>query len=122
MSISAKKLLSWTSIVLVGLVPLFMLVFMAMPMDHSMGGCPFMQGETSMCPMSIFDHLSSWQSTFTALPLEIPTFIVPVLALAWFWLAVPKPERPPGYRRRFYPATPLLQELFSSGILNPKAP
>jgi hypothetical protein len=122
MSIRAQKLFSCSALVLILAVPLLMLAFMAMPMDHSMGGCPFMQGETSICPMSVLDHLSSWQSTFTTLVVEIPTFVVPVLALAWFWLVIPKPERPPGYRRRFYPAPPLLQELFSSGILNPKAP
>lgn len=91
-------------------------------MDHDTGGCPLMVGEASLCPMSVFDHITTWQSIFTFNLLEIFTFIALAVACVRFWLPVLKPERPPGYRRRSYPALPLLQELFSKGILHPKAP
>ncbi|KND51884.1 MAG: hypothetical protein ABA06_01325 [Parcubacteria bacterium C7867-001] len=122
MSEPIQRFFSWSAILLVLVVPFLMLILMAMPMDHSMGGCPFMQGEASLCSMSILDHLTNWQQTFAITLVEVLTFAIPVLAVAWLWLTVLKPERPPGYRRRFYPAPPLLQELFSSGILHPKAP
>lgn len=122
MTESIQKPLSWVALLLVAVVPLLLLFTMSMPMDHDGGGCPFMQGGTSLCPMSVFDHIASWQSTFTIVLIEILIFAIPVLVLVWAWLVIPKPERPPGYRRRSYPATPFLQELFSSGILNPKAP
>ncbi|MES2225754.1 MAG: hypothetical protein V4480_03020 [Patescibacteria group bacterium] len=122
MTAQIKKLLSWSALALIVVVPLLMLFTMAMPMDHSTGGCPFMKGETSICPMSVLDHITSWQSTFTITLVEILTFALPIFALALIWLILPKPEHPPGYRRRSYPVPPLLQELFSSGLLNPRVP
>ena len=117
-----QKIGSWGTLLLVLVVPLLMLFLMAMPMDHATGGCPFMQGETSLCPMSVLDHITSWQNKFTIALVEILTFALPVLVFVRMWLIVPKPERPSGYRRRSYPVPPVLQELFSSGILHPKVP
>lgn len=109
------------SIILAAIVPLFMLVFMTMPMDHGMSSCPFMPGEMSVCPMNILDHLSSWEEIFTSSLAEMLSFIVVVIATIGIWFVAREPEGPPGYHRR-YPIPPLFQQLFSSGILNPKNP
>jgi len=58
---------------------------------HEMGGtsnCPFMIGETAICQMNVFDHIASWQAMFTALPAELSTIILLLLALvlSWVWL------------------------------------
>lgn len=50
--------------------------------DQSHGmiqGCPYMNGDSSMCPMNLTDHLSAWKQTFTSdfsLNLKIVTLIL----------------------------------------------
>lgn len=94
------------------------------PMD---GGCPFMPGEQVVCQMDAFDHISAWQSTFVAI---VPTILAlsilaAVIVLTWRH-CYPPPDFVPiriHYQRRTESViTPFYQELFSSGILNPKIP
>jgi len=47
-------------------------------MDH--GGCPFANGQ-SLCPMTIADHLNSWQNSFLATAVDSLTLLL-VLAIS----------------------------------------
>ncbi len=94
---------------------------------HEMSGCPFMPGEQAICQMDAFAHISAWQSMFAS---TVPTtFIIALLAvailLAWqsWWPPPLQIIRSSLYeRRRELAFIPLLQQLFSDGILNPKIP
>ena len=103
-------------------------VFAMAGMDghHHEPGCPFMPGEQAICAMTALDHISAWQSTFTT---TLPTLFV-YLLLAVAVLFVWKYYSPPDlFVRQLLPSrnrepisVSLYQELFSNGILNPKAP
>lgn len=94
--------------------------------DHHEPGCPFMPGEQAICQMDVFDHISAWQSMFTTtLPaLAIYLVLTAVIFVAWIYYSPPDLfVRAFLERRRFEPARiSIIQELFSSGILNPRAP
>jgi hypothetical protein len=94
--------------------------------------CPFMSNTASVCKMSPLEHIAMWQSVFTTLPLKekiLLTFGLLAFALALF-LLVRFFQRLLKYQNLFYleryrylqkifiPHS--LQELYSSGILNPK--
>lgn len=99
---------------------------MAMGNHHHEPGCPFMPGEQAICDMNALDHISAWQNAFTV---TLPTLFV-YLLLAVVVLFIWKYYSPPDFFvRRLLPicnrdpvSVPLYQELFSSGILNPRAP
>jgi hypothetical protein len=102
--------------------------FLMGTMDHhEMSGCPFMPGEQAICQMDAFDHISAWQSTFAAV---LPTVLILVIIAAAIILTwrhwYPPPDSIPiltFYQRRAETTiVSLYQELFSSGILNPKIP
>jgi len=100
---------------------------MAMTGDHMHTGCPFMPGEQAICQMTVFDHISAWQSAFTA---TIPSVLALLLFAAVLYISFSWLDRPPNIQNPIRvrvgshgPDIPnLLQELFSSGILNPKIP
>jgi hypothetical protein len=104
-------------------------LLMAGLMDHRQadGGCPFMPGEQAACQMDAFDHMSAWQSAFAA---AVPAVFALSLLAAAAILALRRWHPPPDAalmralcrRREEAGVVPLYQELFSSGILNPKAP
>ncbi len=93
---------------------------------HHQPGCPFMVGEHAICTMTALDHIIAWQNAFTT--------TIPTLSIYFFFatavLFVYKYYSPPNlFIRRFLSSrtnslifVSLWQELFSSGILNPKAP
>ena len=92
---------------------------------HMHSDCPYMIGQQSICSMDTFDHLQAWQAFSTVIVpvFEILALAVLLFATAWLWYL-----SPPGlgllYTKQTYgliPA-PLYQQLFSKGILNPKAP
>lgn len=96
------------------------------PSHHHEPGCPFMIGEQAVCAMDLFDHIRAWQSTFMA---YLPSVLL-LIALAYvcsaFWKITDPPNRLLSYlyrpRRCQADRNILYQELFSQGILNPKAP
>jgi len=101
-----------------------------MGMDSSMNSnCPFMPGMTALCNMGPLEHLAAWQGMFASLPFQNPIlFLLLILcafSLVWnLWKEFHPPDRGRVFlhllhRRNILPA-PALQELFSSGILNPK--
>jgi hypothetical protein len=78
--------------------------------------------------MDAFAHISAWQSAFTAI---VPTTLLILGLLAAVFIATWRHWYPPpdiSLRRVFYTKQkelaiiPLLQQLFSDGILNPKIP
>jgi hypothetical protein len=106
---------------------------MTMSMDEhgnmAMSDC-YMPGMTTLCKMNVFDHMAWWQSMFTSIPAQNILFSLLLLVAAaivlftWSRLAHSPPEKLPmrfRFRQRNYiPLASPLQELFSSGILNPK--
>lgn len=102
------------------------MVPMTMDGHHHEPGCPFMPGEQSICMMTPLDHIAAWQSTFTTL---VPDAVKLVLLALCFVAILPQLFRPPDKLRRSLITVftldlppPLYQQLFSQGILNPKAP
>jgi hypothetical protein len=99
---------------------------MAMSGHHHEPGCPFMPGEQVICQMDVFDHISAWQSTFASILPTIVPLILLVGIVSVFW----KYDSPPDRLVRISLArwreqsarVSIIQELFSNGILNPKAP
>ena len=94
--------------------------------SHHQPGCPFMPGEQAICPMGLFEHISAWKNIFTvSIPAIFIILIFAALLNFAFWLFHLPPRLPVVFRRLkiknfFY--NNLYQELFSQGILNPKAP
>lgn len=92
---------------------------------HHTPGCPFMPGEQAVCDMTALEHIIAWQKGFTV---TVPMLFVYLLAI--IVLFVWKYKNPlECFVRRMLPQrlgeyipVPLYQELFSRGILNPKAP
>lgn len=100
-----------------------------MNVDQSgkMLGC-FLMGETVVCQINIFEHLSLWQNTFTTI-LSLFTSAALLFALAWFIFSRHDRHR---LQRKILPqpfsvfADPeislgdYLRQAFSQGILQPK--
>lgn len=98
----------------------------------TMSNCPFMSGQAVVCNMSPLEHIAAWQSMFATTLQQngsdlLALFLAALaLALVWTRLLRPKlePEPAPAFssirRREISLPSPLFQELFSSGILNPK--
>lgn len=104
-------------------VTLFGLPLTAAHMGHETG-CPLMPGEEVLCEAAIFLHLNHWQMAFAA-------FITEMLLLLALAILYVRPElfklpdrsyRGAPTERRGLKRPTTLEELFSRGILNPKAP
>ncbi|MBI4090494.1 MAG: hypothetical protein HY422_00550 [Candidatus Komeilibacteria bacterium] len=100
----------------------------------AMIGCPFMEGDQTLCPMAAVEHLATWQGLAGSTPerFGIIAVISLVLTISLF-LAAKEMERwkrssiSLGYRQalyeRHFPDARLfviVKKLFSQGILNPK--
>ena len=96
----------------------------------TMDTCPFMSG-MGICTMSPLEHVAMWQSMFTSTSHELNQILVvlvlmiSVLGIAWIRYVFPPPRELVRQRtyysyREHVPVITVLQELFSSGILNPK--
>lgn len=99
---------------------------MAMSGHHHEPGCPFMLGEQAICQMDVFDHITAWQSAFTTI---IPTVVLLILLASVVFIAWRYYRSPDLFARSNIPGrifrserVSVIQELFSSGILNPRAP
>ncbi len=100
-----------------------------MGMNHGMSSCPFMAHEEVICPMSLIDHVGAWKSAFT----EVTTTFVLLLS---FTSALILLSTAPNLLRKIRLKSEVihrdireriysfsyrpLQEMYSSGILNPK--
>ncbi|OGG72747.1 hypothetical protein A3A38_03750 [Candidatus Kaiserbacteria bacterium RIFCSPLOWO2_01_FULL_53_17] len=97
-------------------------LMLASPVHQEMG-CPFAMGQTTICSMSIFEHVAHWRIAFAAIFAEL--LVVAALALIavrqWELVALPEPGFVRIRLRSRAPARPtLFQELFSRGIVHPK--
>jgi hypothetical protein len=99
---------------------------MAMSGHHHEPGCPFMPGEQAICQMDAFDHISAWQSTFTTILPTVVSLVLLIGVVFVFWKYYSPPDlfvRHTLKREKQNPIrVSIVQELFSSGILNPRAP
>lgn len=105
-------------------------VGMDMESDAQMSFCPVMLG-SAICSMSPIQHIALWQNMLTSIPQNTALLVFLILSalslgLAWLWTRLWNfsfEERAqscvPHVSTDALP-TPFLQELFSSGILNPK--
>lgn len=101
---------------------------MNMQSDGAMDSCPFTLG-SSVCNMTPLEHVGAFQTLFTSTATQYTHFLLLILASAAFLIPVfvkangpPKLHhaRRPIHNRRDTPFSNPLQELYSSGILNPK--
>ena len=103
-----------------------MLAMAGMDGHHHEPGCPFMPGEQAICAMTALDHISAWQNAFTVTLPTLFTYLLLAVAVLFVWKYYNPPDlfvrRLPLRRSEDHVSVPLYQELFSSGILNPKAP
>ena len=108
-----------------------LLTGMSMGMDDmqsNMQGCPFMLG-TSICHMSLFEHIATWQTMFAATG-KVSNILLAVLSALMFVFFLSKYFYPPPRvfsTRRLtrsiqepHRLAQALLEAFSAGILNPK--
>lgn len=105
---------------------------MAMGENSAVSNCPYMPG-VSICNMALFEHISSWQTIFAALPLNqnafsvllslILTLLAAFFGLTWFYRAHSSLKLFPIWlsrsKKEYIPET-FLKEAFSRGILNTK--
>lgn len=98
----------------------------------TMSDCPLMSGQAVVCNMNPLEHISAWQSMFVTTlhqngsDLLVLVLVALALALVWTRLLWPRPRQNltqafsiTRLQKARLPL-PLLQELFSRGILNPK--
>ena len=108
-------------------------ILSAVQMSHGehQAGCTVTLGEHVICAMNPFEYLSVWQSIFTVPLILISSFLLLLIALGLALFARIKkvildPPEITGSQevpRRFTFYIPdLYTELFSQGILHPKAP
>ena len=102
---------------------------MSMPIDgHGhMANCPFAMGATSLCGMTVFEHISAWENMFAS---SVPTGIALLLLLLALTVVVrtvhgqdppePQDENNPTLRTTTVPFVSPLLSAFSQGILHPK--
>lgn len=107
---------------------------MSMGPDGSMTmtNCPLMTGQAVVCNMNLLQHIAAWQSMFvTTLQQngsDLLALLLAALALTLIWTRLLRPKLQPEpalafaviKSREISLPSPLFQELFSSGILNPK--
>lgn len=99
-----------------------------MAMHETMPGCPLM-GMSTICQMNPLQHLGMWQNLFAFVPTAesllalLLSLVAAALGLRLFsriLILISKIRLRQLLPREYDPPPRLLQELFSSGILNPK--
>lgn len=96
--------------------------------DMGMVGCPLMGYESAICDMDPLDHVSTWQSMFTALPAPIITLVLLLLAAALFFVRFRYVLGPPllsfaPVRISYDSRAPIfdpLKRFIARGLLHPK--
>lgn len=92
--------------------------------DHHGAGCPLMVGQATLCVGSPLAHLDHWQDVFVAVIVNtFALFALVILTIVVLPFRLPDKRRARVDSRPPEPdRPPLFQELFSQGILHPKAP
>lgn len=121
MGVFNRQIASYLAAILIffmAVIAPWMLISMSSGQGHT--GCPFMQGQMSVCSMTVFDHIEHWQSAFTSILVQILSFAALVAVLGFSWLLFNRAVwSPPHFSYSSRPT--LLQELFARGLLNSKA-
>ncbi len=96
--------------------------FSSSEMGHTMSDCPFVKGQATLCPMSLFSHITHWLQTFLAI---VPFFIFALLLMLAAAVIIrrdriPISSSPPRSISRIFSWVPPLQFAFAKGILHPK--
>jgi len=103
----------------------YLAVFGLLAMHHhdmSTVGCPYMIGEHSICQMDTVAHIDAWKDTSTStLPIVYILFASVVIAVVFLRYTSP-PLCARTHARHKTAWITLYQQLFSSGILHPRAP
>ena len=89
----------------------------------SMGGCPFMIGQESICQIDATAHLEAWKemATTTFPIVTLLLLLSATVSLVFLWYLSP-PRFGILKQRTNLLFSLLYQQLFSKGILHPKAP
>ena len=111
------------------LTPLYLVKHMGdMSEPHSMmasSDCQYLTGENSMCPISLYDHISAWKSILlVVLPsvLLLSSLYVLLLSVYFVLLSLKQKKLFLYLRREKYKGIYILfVNLFSKGILNSRA-
>lgn len=119
-----SKLITFSALLTFMVVATFGLYLTFATPGHHDAGCPLMPGVEVICNSSLLGHLEHWKSAFAATLVNFFTLLAVaavVIAAVPFRLPDKKYER---FRTRVCDPDrpPLFQELFSQGILHPKAP
>ena len=93
--------------------------------------CPYMQGQMSLCSMSVFDHINAWESSLRSVPVKnilqlLAVGIFALLALVLFRKTQLQFESKERRLMRFLERIRLFipqfyTQLFREGILNSRA-
>ncbi len=113
--------IGYLSITLVGMFNIARMTHHELPMH----GCPFVIGEHTLCKMGVFEHINLWKVFSTAVPSVsgILLLVSIIFAISFFIYHSPPIIRLFLYCKFTYRKTiTLYQQLFASGVLNPKAP
>lgn len=120
------------NIIALGIVAFLIMNFwslysMSVNMNTNMFNCPFMNGSSSFCQMSIFDHVSRWQQFF--LLIREKAFLLSFPLLMLIFLINPKisntlqSQRLRNHLYRYKPEIKLFDYLiiaFAQGIIHSK--
>lgn len=82
-------------------------------------GCPLQGAQTVMCESTIFEHFSIWQTMFASF---ITLFVFVCVAFVFGFVPTPFVVHTRSKRLTVPERPPLMQELYSRGILNRKEP
>lgn len=107
---------------------------MDMTSDGQMSSGCFMPGMSTICQMDPIEHITEWQSMFTAIPgnSDVLTILLILLTSVLLGFVLIKrsthphlSQSPPSkslsfYQRRHVPIVSHIQEAFSNGILHPR--
>ena len=131
------SLLTSKNILALGIIAFLVMSFWtlySMPTDDMgrMVNCPFMNNVPGFCQMSLSEHISLWQQTFTATQareLLVPLLALLVLVASFFSVAVEKVYDTLKYQSLYYyfyerrPEIMVFNHLrlaFSDGLIHPK--
>ncbi len=113
----------------VGVFGLFGMATLVHHNEMAMVGCPFMVGETAICEMNVFDHITSWQVMLTATSPQVSVLALLLLMMLFafsllrYFYGSPDASQLKSYFSYFGPAySQSLTSLFLGSAISPRAP
>ncbi len=126
------SLLQYKHIVVLGIVAFLVMSFwslfsMSFDMNGQMVNCPFMNGLSSFCQMSVSEHINQWQQFFKIIkggaPLLYVFALLFIVLLSIYKKTNDALQRHRHYFYRYKPEIKLFDNLalaFSDGLIHPK--